>query len=132
MESTGRLSVRVYTSNAQLPLEGVTVVVTGQGTGGKHRLLSVQTTDSSGKIKPVTIQAPELWESTQPRREGAPAPYAVCSVWAEAPGYAMLQVDGVQIFPGVETVQNMMMLPLVRGESSLDHHSVREIPTQSL
>ena len=132
MESTGRLSVRVYTSNAQLPLEGATVVVTGQGTGGKRQLLSVQTTDSSGKIRPVTIQTPELWESTQPRREGAPVPYAVCSVWAEAPGYAMLQVDGVQIFPGVETVQNMMMLPLVRGESSLDHHSVREIPTQSL
>ena len=132
MESTGRLSVRVYTSNAQLPLEGATVVVTGQGTGGKRQLLSVQTTDSSGKIRPVTIQTPELWESTQPRREGAPVPYAVCSVWAEAPGYAMLQVDGVQIFPGVETVQNMMMIPLVQGESSLDHHSVREIPTQSL
>ena len=132
MESTGRLSVRVYTSNAQLPLEGATVVVTGQGTGGKRQLLSVQTTDSSGTIRPVTIQAPELWESTQPRREGAPAPYAVCSVWAETPGYAMLQVDGVQIFPGVETVQNMMMLTLVQGESSLDHHSVQEIPTQSL
>lgn len=132
MESTGRLSVRVYTSNAQLPLEGATVVVTSQGTGGKRRLLSVQTTDSSGKIRPVVIQAPEAWESTAPRREGAPAPYAVCSVWAEAPGYAMLQVDGVQIFQGVETVQNMVMIPLTQGESSLDHHSLREIPSQSL
>ena len=132
MEGTGRLIVRVFTSRAQLPLEGATVVVTGRGEGEKQKLLSVQVTDSSGRIAPVDIPSPALWESTAPRQEGASAPYALCSVWAEAPGYAMLQVDGVQIFPGVETVQNMALLPLVRGESSLDHHSLREIPGQGL
>ena len=132
MENTGRLSVRVYTSIAELPLKGATVVVTGQGTGGKRRLLSVQATDSSGRIRPVTIPTPGAGESTAPPDRGAAAPFALCSVWAEAPGYAMLQVDGVQIFPGVETVQSMPLLPLARGESSLEHRDVREIPAQSL
>ena len=56
----------------------------------------------------------------------------MCSVWAEHPGYAMLQVDGVQIFPGVETVQNMELTPLERGQSSLQQRTVRDIPAQDL
>ena len=132
MESTGLLRVRVYTSSAQLPLEGATVAVTARGAGGKRRLLSVQVTDSSGAIRPVAIETPEAWDSESPRKAGAETPYGLCSVWAEAPGYAMLQVDGVQIFPGVETEQDMVLLPLARGESSLDNRSVREIPGQNL
>ena len=132
MESTGRLRVRVYASNAELPLEGATVAVTSQEPGGKHRLISIQSTDSSGMIKPVVIAAPAAWESTSPPQAGAEAPFALCSVWAEYPGYAMLQIEGVQIFPGVETVQNMPMIPLPRGESSLQQRDIREIPAQSL
>ena len=44
----------------------------------------------------------------------------------------MLQAEGVQIFPGVETVQTMELIPLSRGESSLEHLDVREITPQSL
>ena len=86
MVSTGLLRVRVYTSSAQLPLEGATVAVTARGAGGKRRLLSVQVTDSSGAIRPVAIETPEAWESESPRKAGAETPYGLCSVWAEAPG----------------------------------------------
>ena len=123
MEKTGRLSVRVYTSQAEIPLQGATVVVTGQGKDGRTQLISVQ---------PVEIAAPPPADSTSPQEAGKQAPFSLCSVWAEHPGYAMLQAEGVQIFPGVETVQDMMLIPLGEGESSLQHRGTRDITAQSL
>ncbi len=133
MQATGTLSVRVYTSQAQIPLEGATVVVAAPGTEGRWKLLSVQCTDSSGKIKNVSIDTPALGESTSPGGlPGDGAPCALCSVWAEQPGYAMLQVENVQVFPDVETVQDMELIPLPQGLCSLQQRDQRDIPAQSL
>lgn len=133
MQATGTLSVRVYTSQAQIPLEGATVVVAEQGEEGKWKLLSIQNTDSSGKIQSIQIETPALGESTSPGGlPGDGAPCALCDVWAEQPGYAMLQVENVQIFPGVETVQNMELIPLPQGLCSLQQRDQRDIPAQNL
>ena len=133
MQATGTLSVRVYTSQAQIPLEGATVVVAAPGKEGKWKLLSIQSTDSSGLIRPVTIDAPALGESTSPGGlPGNGVPFSLCEVWAEQPGYAMLQVSGVQIFPGVETMQNLELIPLPQGLCSLQQRDERDIPAQSL
>ena len=133
MQATGTLSVRVYTSQAQIPLEGATVVVAAPGEGGKWKLLSLQSTDSSGMIRPVAIDAPVPGESTSPGGLPGPGlPFAQCDVWAEQPGYAMLRVNGVQIFPGVGTVQNMELIPLPDGMCSLQQRDERDIPAQSL
>lgn len=133
MQATGTLSVRVYTSQAQIPLEGATVVVAAPGAEGKYQLLSLQNTDSSGLIRPVTIDAPALGESTSPGGlPGDGAPFALCDVWAEQPGYVMLQMEDVQIFPGVETVQDMELIPLPQGQCSLQQRDVWDIPAQNL
>ncbi len=133
MQATGTLSVRVYTSQAQIPLEGATVVVAAPGKEGKWKLLSIQNTDSSGKIKTITLNTPALGESTSPGGlPGDGAPFALCNLWAEQPGYAMLQVEHVQVFPGVETVQNMELIPLPQGMCSLQQRDERDIPAQSL
>ena len=133
MQATGTLSVRVYPSQAQIPMEGATVVVAAPGAEGKYKLLSIQNTDSSGLIRPVTIDAPALGESTSPGGlPGEGAPFALCDIWAEQPGYAMLQVNGVQIFPDVETMQDMELIPLPQGLCSLQQRDERDIPVQSL
>lgn len=133
MQATGTLSVRVFTSQAQIPLEGATVVVAAPGEEGKWKLLSIQNTDSSGMIQTIRIDAPALGESTSPGGLPGPgAPFALCSVWAEQPGYAMLQVENVQVFPGVETVQNMELIPLPEGLCSLQQRDERDIPAQAL
>ncbi len=131
MANTGRLSVRVYITKAELPLPGATVVVTQNAANGKYNLLSVQMTDSSGMIRPVEIAAPEAGNSTMPGEQPDP-PFALCSVWAEHPDYVLLQADGVQIFPGVETMQDMEMLPLSEGQSSLQRRYVQGTTPQSL
>ncbi len=133
MQATGTLSVQVYVSRAQIPLEGATVVVTAPGAGGKWTLLSIQNTNSSGLIRPVRIDAPAPGESTSPGGlPGDGEPFALCSVWAEKPGYAMLQVSNVQIFPGVETMQAMELTPLPQGLWGLQQWDSRDTPVQSL
>ena len=133
MQATGTLSVRVYTSQAQIPLEGATVVVAVPGEGGKRKLLSLQYTNSSGKIRPVEIDAPALGESTSPGGlPGDGAPFALCDVWAEQQGYAMLQIENVQVFPGVETMQDMELVPLPLGLCSLQQRDERNITAQDL
>ena len=130
MNGKGTLTVRVYISRAKLPLSDATVVVTQRSEWGKYQLLSVQATDRSGSTRPVDNPTPLLEDSIQPGH-GTP-PYAVCDVWAEHPGYAMLLVEGVQIFDGVDTLQEMELSPLSEGESSLVQEQIREITGQSL
>jgi hypothetical protein len=132
MDQTGRLHVRVYTSRAQIPVPGARVVVTGKGDNGKLTLLSIQTTDSSGEISPVEIAAPQAADSTAPEAAGGPPPFALCDVWAEHPGFAMLVVEDVQIFPGIETEQAMVLSPLSEGQSSLTQTDVQQTPAQDL
>ena len=109
------------------------MVVAVPGEEGKWKLLSLQNTDSSGKILPVTIDAPALGESTSPNGlPGNGAPFALCDVWAEQPGYAMLQIEHVQIFPDVETVQDMELIPLPQGLCSLQQRSEWDISAQDL
>ena len=133
MQATGTLIVRVYTSQAQIPLEGATVVAAAPGEEGKWKLLSIQNTDSSGQICPIQIDAPALGESTSPGGlPGDGAPFALCNVWAEQPGYAMLQMENVQIFPGVETVQEMELIPLPQGLCSLQQRNAWDISAQTL
>lgn len=133
MQATGTLSVRVFTTQAQIPLEGATVVVASPGTEGKWELLSIQNTDSSGQIQTIRIGAPELGESTSPGGlPGDGEPFARCDVWAEQPGYALIQMANVQIFPGVESVQNIELSPLAQGQCSLQRREVVDIPAQNL
>lgn len=130
MDGKGTLVVRVTTSRAQIPVEGASVVVTQKTPEGKYILLSVQATDNSGEIKPISIPTPALSDSEQPG--ATQLPYTVCDVWAEHPDYAMLLVEGVQIFDGVVTLQTMQLSPLYSGQSSLIQNEVRDIPSQNL
>ena len=132
MGEQGTLKVRVYTSEAQIPLEGATVVVTAPGRGAKERLISVQVTDRNGMVKPVFLETPGTEASEMPALGGRGEPYALCSVWAEHPGYALLKVEGVQVFPGVETLQEMELIPLGMDESSLENRDVRPGSLQDL
>ena len=62
MSAIGYIQARAYTSSAQLPLRGVTVVVTApDGTA-----IAMRTTDRSGLIPVIQIPVPDLSESRDP------------------------------------------------------------------
>jgi hypothetical protein len=130
MAQSGKLGVRVFTSRAQLPVEGATVAITQKADGGKYRVLSLQQTDRSGSIRPVTIPTPERWESTQPT-QGQP-PFARCDIWVEHEGYEVMAIEDVQIFPGELSLQQVVLAPLVTGQAWTQRTEVRTIPGQTL
>ena len=116
-EEFGTLQIRVYTSRAQLPHRGRHCCGDPDQPTGKYHLLSVQITDREGRVQPLTILRPPAGRAPVPPRTWSP--FSVCQVWAEHPGYTALRVDGVQIFSGEETDQDMELIPWPRGSTVL-------------
>ena len=109
MEAVGTILTRVFTSRAEIPVSGATVAFTQRGKEGRHILLAVRTTDGSGRTAPVQVATPDASASENP---GTVEPFAVCDIWAESPGYELLVVENVQVFPGPQTLQELELFPL--------------------
>lgn len=108
MASTGTIVVNTYTSNARIPVEGATVLFRRQEP--PYSLLGFRITDSSGKTAPLTVPTVDLRESQSPG--AVDAPFTAIIVQAEHPEYERVVLQGVQIFPGITTVQSIQLLPL--------------------
>lgn len=105
----GTLSVQVTTSRAQLPVRDATVAVTT--TGANRQLLFLLVTDESGLAGPVTLESAPGDGGTTP---GGAAPFRDYALWVEHPEYQVALVEQLQIFPGVESVQHINLIPLSR------------------
>ena len=79
MEFIGTIVTHIYTSRAQLPVQGAAVAVTQKAPGGKHVLLALRTSDESGKTAPIAIPTPAPAAGQAP---GAEQPFALCDVWS--------------------------------------------------
>lgn len=110
MQQTGTLTFRVFTSDADLPVEGATVLIRQQEAPGK--LLGVRITGSSGETDPLVVDTPGLHLSQSP--ENTIRPWTGLNVIVEHPDYERVTLQGLQIFPGIETVQTIRLLPLRR------------------
>lgn len=110
MADTGTLLVRTYVSNAQIPIPGATVIVSKPNGSGRQTLLSIQRTDESGVSPPITLEAPEPAGSLTPGNNGSA--FSDYTLVVEHPDYQLALFDKLQIFPGVETVQDVPMIPL--------------------
>lgn len=110
LSSQGSVITRVYTSDAYLPLSNAAVMFSQLLPNQSEKLLAVRITDQSGLTSPVLVDTPDLSQSLSPG--AALPPYSTILIRVEYPGYSSLLVEGVQIFPGVETVQNLQLRPL--------------------
>ena len=122
MAQNGTLIVRAFLSNAQLPIPGATVIVSAPSGGGdgRQKLLSIQLTNESGVAGPITLEAPDKSESITPGHNGTA--FSNYTLIVEHPDYQLALYDNLQVFPGVETVQDVPMIPLSangRNESDL-------------
>lgn len=116
MASQGSIITRVYTSDAFLPLRDVPVVYTQTQTDGSKKLLTIQMTNSSGLTTPYYIETPEASNSLSP---GSPLrPYSQIDIHVSSPGYNSILAEGVQIFPGVETIQGFQLRPILPSDVS--------------
>lgn len=126
MPSTGYIQVHAYSSYAQLPLQDVAVSVTApDGTA-----LAMRLTDRSGRITPIEVPVPDLAESQSPGSEEAP--FTSVTIHARLKGYEQIRVDGVQVFAGTVTVQNLELIPLSELPNAWDQSETFETPPQNL
>lgn len=109
MPQTGSLVIRAYTSKAQLPVAGATVIISSRTEDGRRKVYSIQTTDESGGTQPIQLEAPDPALSESP---GGAAPFSDYSLVVEHPEYYLATFEQLQVFPGVETVQNVPLVPL--------------------
>lgn len=118
MSAQGSVIARVYTSDAYIPLAQVPVTFTQVLPEGGRRLLAIRRTDSSGLTKPLFVDTPELAESQHPG--STIRPYATLDIQVEYPGYGGILVEGVQVFPSVETIQGLQLRPLPSASTEGD------------
>lgn len=110
LASQGSVIARVYTSDAFLPLRNVPVVFTQTLPDGGKTVLAIRYTNSSGLTEPLYVQTPDASESLTPG--AALKPYATIDIQVEYPGYGGILAEGVQVFPGSETIQGLQLRPL--------------------
>ena len=112
----GSVIARVYTSDAYLPIAQVPVIFTQTASDGTVKLLAVKSTDTSGLTEPLLIDTAERSDSLTPG--SVIRPFITLNIMAQAPGYSSITAEGVQVFPGVETIQGLQLHPIVSGQSS--------------
>lgn len=126
---TGFLKVQTVTSRAEIPVAGATVTVSTVVPGRGRELLSVQRTDESGMTDMISIPTPDLDNSLTPDQ---PQGWTDVQVAASQPNYDGIVIRDVQIFPGVTTLQELILVP--RGGLPTDLGETEDIiiPPQDL
>lgn len=127
--ASGTIVSQTRTLDDLFPVGDVTVSYYEQGSEGKMHLLAVRRSDASGNTAPVTLQTPSREESLQ---AGNPTPYRIISIMADRPGYARVIVDGVQVFDGIVTNQNLLMIPLPAPIAGVSPGQTYETSDQNL
>jgi len=125
---TGTVQVHTYTSRANLPLQGATVLITRRDEGGRDILISRQMTDSSGNTAPVQIAAPPRSDSLSPGERQA---FSYVDITADMPRYERIVIRDVQVFPGIVSLQAIRMIPvsgLSPEEGSAEEYTVTPQP----
>ncbi len=126
--NTGTISARVYTSNAEIPVQNAGVGITMRTDSGS-RLLGYRYSDENGKTPPVTVEAPDAELSRLP---GTELPFAAVDVIVAHPDYKTILIENVQIFSGVETVQPAQLIPVGEFPLLIDESEVFDISAQNL
>lgn len=108
---TGQLTARVYTTEAQIPIQGASVTVNRINPDGTRSLIGVRETDRNGKTEEMTIEAPDR-EDSRNQNSNDKFPFADCNIKVDKDGYDTVIIRNVQVFAGVRTIQNVEMIPL--------------------
>ena len=107
MPQTGTLIVRTFVSRAQIPVPGATVVV-ARTVGQQQEILAVRITDESGIAGPIELPAPEVASSLSPDQV---EPFSSYTLLVEHPGFEVATFLDLQVFPGVQTIQDVPLVP---------------------
>ena len=118
-------TLQVYTALAEnaAPLPGVTVLVLNEAGTQIARL----TTNDVGSAPELVLTAPD--EAYSPDEANATVrPYAVYQLRAEMTGFQTIELEGVQVFAGQQTVARLQFLPAARTLPEVEPETIPEHP----
>lgn len=105
----GLVIVNVSYAGRVYPIEDALVTVL-QKNEDTLEIISVSTTDESGKSAPVVISTPDRSLSLSPNQDEVP--YTKVTIDVEKEGFYKAQFIDAPVFPGVVSVQNVNLIPL--------------------
>lgn len=126
LPDTGYIQVHAYASNAQIPLQNVSVTVSSPDA----TVIALRLTDRSGRIEPIPIPVPERSESLSP--DPPEIPFATVNLTARLQDYEQIFIEKLQIFADVTTDQNLELIPLSELPSSRSKSELFDTPPQNL
>ena len=127
LSATGYIQVHAYTSNAQIPLQGVAVTITQ--TDGSA--IAMRLTNRNGTLDaPVEITVPDRAASQTPNT--GITPFADVNLYARLENFETIEIENLQIFADTLTVQNLAMIPLSEFPDSWNRLEIFDTPPQNL
>ena len=126
LDEVGYIQVNAFTSIARIPLENVAISVTAQdGTA-----LAMRLTDRNGLIRPIEIPVPAKSAGLTPNT--GVIPFTSVNLYARLEGYEQVENEGLQVFPGTVTNQDLEMITHAELPASWSKICVFETPAQNL
>ena len=127
LSAKGYIQVHAYTSYAQIPLKDVAVSVTDVSGAA----IALRLTNRSGFLdEPIEIDVPDLSSSQTPNT--GVIPYAVVNLYARITNYEAIEIENLQIFPNVTTLQNLEFIPLSELPDNWNKLEIFNTPPQNL
>lgn len=126
--ATGYVVVRVYTSNAQLPIKNAFVSVT-TGNSPDINLLGFRNTNEFGETGIISVETPDLDLSLSPSDI---TPFSICNIEISHPSYYTMVINDVQVFANTRTIQEVELIPLEENSKPQDRVITNNIPSQNL
>lgn len=127
LPGTGYIQVHAYTSNAQIPKEGVAVIIS-DASGSP---IAMRLTNRSGILDaPIPVQVPDISAGQTPAT--GVIPFGTVNISARLENFEAIEAENVQVFPGVVTVQNLELIPLSELPGSWNKLEQFNTPPQNL
>lgn len=108
----GTLKVEVTSTIGMIPVENARITISY--TGDPQSTLEQLNTNAEGQTETVELAAPPLEYSMEPEQPSQP--YAEYTVGVEAEGYRPVNIEGIDVFSGELSLQNVRMEPLEISE----------------
>ncbi len=117
-ESLGALKVQVFMANRAYPVSSAHVVIAGKES---RKVYFDGYTNTSGIVGSILLPAPKKAFSQSPQET---PPYSQYDILVRHPKFQSRKYIGVPVFSGVESIQNIQLLPL--GTDDEDNTDVTE------
>jgi len=101
---TGTLRIHITNESTGSPVQGAKISISY--TGNPSETIEEVSTDDSGNSEELTLDAPPLEYSMEPSEQ---QPYSEYTIQVQAPGYRDITISAIDILPGEQALQNVVM-----------------------